>query len=140
MTRFKQYAVLVVFVGICLGAAGIGGWLTDIGPWYRELDKPSWTPPNWVFGPVWTFLYVSMGVAAWLVWRRGGLRGAALALGLFGFQLVLNVIWSGLFFALHEPGYALIDIVALWIAIAATALAFARWSVAAGWLMVPYLV
>jgi benzodiazapine receptor len=133
---------LIGFLLVSFGAAGIGGLFTSsgLGDWYDSLRKPPWTPPDAVFGPVWTVLYAAMGVAAWLVWRRAGWRGARVALGLFGVQLVLNAAWSGLFFGLRRPDLAAIEIVVLWVAILATILAFARVSRTAAGLMVPYLL
>ena len=101
-----------------------------------ELVKPSWTPPDWVFGPVWSVLYLSMAVAAWLVWRQGN---AFTPMTLFATQLALNAPWSWLFFGLHSPGAAFIDIVLLWAAIAATTIAFWHRLLVAGLLFVPYL-
>jgi tryptophan-rich sensory protein len=92
-----------------------------------------------VFGPVWSLLYLLMGISAWQVWRKTGFRAAAVPLGWFGVQLVLNAAWSGLFFGLQSPGAALIEIVLLWGAILATTIAFWRRSALAGWLMLPYL-
>jgi len=132
---------LVVFVGVCLGIGFIGSLFTarSVGDWYDALNKPSWTPPKAVFGPVWSALYVMMGVAAWLVWRRGGLTASALPLTLFGIQLALNVAWSGVFFGLRLPGWAFVEIAALWGFILATAAAFWRVTPAAGYLLAPYL-
>jgi translocator protein len=110
------------------------------GPWYVALQKPSWTPPGAVFGPVWTILYISMGIAAWLVWRRAGFSGAPLALGLFLVQLIFNGLWSYLFFGLHQPGLAFVEIVLLWVLILATLIAFWRVQPAAGALLAPYLL
>lgn len=133
--------MLVLFVTVCFAAAAIGGALTaqSVGGWYQTLAKPAWNPPDWVFGPVWTLLYFLMGVAAWLVWRRSGWTEARWALLLFGVQLALNVIWSGLFFAAQAPGWAFAELLVLWIAIAATLAAFARRSRVAAALMAPYL-
>ncbi len=111
----------------------------SIPTWYAGLAKPGWNPPNWVFGPVWSALYLSMAVAAWLVWRQAGWAGAARPLGLFGAQLVLNVLWSILFFGLHRPDLAFGEILILWAFILATLVLFWRWSKAAGLLLVPYL-
>lgn len=109
------------------------------GEWYASLAKPSWNPPSAVFAPVWSLLYVSMGVAAWLVWRQAGFEGAKLALGLFAGQLVLNALWSWLFFGLHRPDVAFVDIVALWLLILIVTVLFWRESRTAGALMLPYL-
>jgi translocator protein len=107
-------------------------------PWYASLGKPSWTPPNWLFAPVWTFLYVAMAVAAWLVWRKIGLTAAPMEL--FLLQLLLNVAWSAAFFALRSPGAAFAEIILLWFAILATAIEFWKILPAAGWLLVPYML
>lgn len=132
---------LIVLVALCFAAAAVGSAATvpRIDEWYAHLAKPAWTPPSGVFGPVWSFLYASMAVAAWLVWRQEGLRGARVALGLFAVQLALNVAWSWLFFGLRSPGLALVDVVLLLAAILATLIAFWRRSIAAGALMAPYL-
>ena len=94
MSPRYPYLGLVVFLVLCFAAAGIGGAVTTpkIATWYATLTKPSWTPPNWIFGPVWSALYFCMAIAAWLVWRQGGVSDAKLPLTLFGFQLVLNVL------------------------------------------------
>lgn len=141
LTLTVQAIGLAVFVFICLGAAALGGIATGpaIDGWYRTLEKPPWRPPNWVFGPVWTVLYLLMAVAAWLVWRSARWRSAAIPLGLFAVQLILNVAWSWIFFRLQLPGWALLELVILWLAIAMTTWAFFRRSSTAGWLMVPYL-
>ena len=132
---------LVIFLVLCFAAAGIGAAVTmpKIPGWYAILAKPSWNPPNWIFGPVWSALYLSMAVAAWLVWRQGGLADATMPLALFGVQLVLNVLWSCLFFGLQNPGLAFVEVLILWVAIAATMVAFWFRSSVAGLLFVPYL-
>jgi translocator protein len=136
----NQWVVLALFLMICLGTAVLGAAWTNlsVGDWYATLKKPLWNPPNWVFGPVWTALYVGMAIAAWLVWRIGGLD-SWLPLLLFGVQLVLNAAWSALFFGLRNPGMALADIVLLWLAILATVDAFGRVSSSAAALLLPYL-
>jgi tryptophan-rich sensory protein len=95
--------------------------------------------PDWIFGPVWTLLYLMMAVSAWLVWRQAGFAGAKLPRALFAVQLALNSLWSVLFFGLQNPGAAAVEIVLLWLAILATTVSFFRQSKVAGWLMVPYL-
>lgn len=141
-TRFRGWGGLLVSLGACFAAAWFGGLFTGpaIPTWYASLNKPWWTPPNWLFGPVWTLLYVSMAVAAWLVWRRRGVGGAAPQLGLFAAQLALNALWSLLFFGLRDPGLAFAEILLLWLAILATALSFRRVSRPAAMLMAPYLL
>jgi tryptophan-rich sensory protein len=137
-----QAVALLGFVFICLAAAAIGGSLTasSVGGWYQTLAKPALTPPDWVFGPVWTTLYLMMAVAAWLVWRRGGWRAQRGPLVLFFIHLAINVAWSGVFFGLQSPGGGFAVIVLLWLAIVATAAVFWRHSRAAALLLMPYLV
>ena len=132
---------LIVCIAIPLVAQALGWLLTDVSvnDWYVELAKPGWTPPGWIFGPVWTSLFLMMGVALWLVWRQREGTPIRLPLVLFAIQLALNVAWSGLFFTLKSPLAALIEIVTLWGAIAATLVAFHRVSQAAAWLLAPYL-
>lgn len=136
----RQAAWLIGLLAICFIAAGIGGALTatSVGGWYQTLAKPTWNPPDWVFGPVWTTLYALMAVAAWLVWRRDGFRAASGPLGWFAAQLALNVAWSAIFFGWQRPGAAFAEILLLWLAIAATTIAFWQRSSLAGWLFVPY--
>jgi translocator protein len=123
---------------VTFAAAWIGSRFQP-GEWYAGLVKPALTPPGWVFGPVWTLLYAMMGTAAWLVWRTLGVYGALIPLGLFLGQLALNALWSYLFFGLQRPGLALLDIVALWLAILATLVNFWRAYASAGLLLLPYL-
>ena len=131
---------LILCILVCVGAAGIGSLLTTpaVSPWYASLRKPSWTPPNWLFGPVWTILFLAMAIAAWLVWRKVGLTAAPMQL--FLLQLLLNVAWSALFFRLRSPGLAFAEIVMLWFAILATSIEFWKAVPAAGGLLLPYLV
>lgn len=117
---------------------GVVGSLFPPGEWYATLRKPAWNPPSWVFGPVWTTLYILMGVAAWLVWDRHR-RAARAALTLFVVQLVFNAAWSWLFFGLRSPGLAFAEIVVLWALILATTIAFWRLRPTAGALLLPYL-
>jgi tryptophan-rich sensory protein len=109
------------------------------GDWYASLAKPAWTPPGALFAPVWTALYLAMGIAAWMVWRRGG-RSRAPALALYLVQLALNALWSYLFFGLHRPGLAFLDIALLWAAILSVLFLFWRVKAVAGALILPYLL
>jgi tryptophan-rich sensory protein len=127
---------LALFVLACLAVGALGGWITRpaIPAWYAGLAKPGWTPPDWLFAPVWTALYLAMAVAAWLVWRAQGWRAP---LWLWTAQLVLNCAWSLLFFGLRSPGLGLLDIVPQWLLILATTVAFWRVRPPAGALMAP---
>jgi benzodiazapine receptor len=142
MSVLRQAAGLAVSILICFAAAGAGSVVTRpaIESWYSTLRKPVWTPPNWIFGPVWSALYLTMAVAAWLVWRKAGLSGARAALTLFGLQLLFNVGWSAIFFGVRMPGAAFAEIVVLCLLILATTAAFWPISRMAGGLMLPYLL
>lgn len=129
---------LVLWLLLTFAAAAIGSMFTDPS-WYQEIARPSWSPSPKVFGPVWTVLYAMMAVAAWMVWKGEGFSGARVALGLYLAQLLLNAIWSPLFFGMHAIGLALIDIVVLWGMILATILAFRKHRALAAWMLVPYL-
>jgi tryptophan-rich sensory protein len=128
----------VGWVLLCFGAAAFGG-LFSPGAWYAALNKPAWNPPNWVFGPVWTTLYLAMAVAVWLVWRQGGFTANGVALRCFLTQLALNALWTPLFFGLKLPGVAFAELLFLWLAIAATLIQFWRKHRVAGLLLTPYL-
>jgi len=139
--QLNHIVSLVVALAIPLIVGGLGGIATasSIPTWYRTLEKPVWNPPDQVFGPVWTLLYILMGVALWLVWRLGwDIPPVRMALALFGVQLLFNLLWSLIFFGLHSPGWALLEIVVLWALILATLLQFYRLQPVAGWLLVPY--
>jgi tryptophan-rich sensory protein len=137
----SNLAKLLIALAVPLAVGGLSGFATAAGvaAWYPTLVKPAFNPPAWVFGPVWTLLYVMMGVAAFLVWRQGlGADGVRLALGVFLLQLLLNGAWSLLFFGLRSPAWAFVDIVALWLAIGGTVWLFWRVRPAAGLLLLPY--
>jgi len=119
-------------------AAGFVGSRFLPGPWYEALAKPEWNPPNWIFAPVWSSLYILMGVAAWLVWRARGFAGARRELGLFLVHLVFNALWSYLFFGLHRPALAFAEILLLLAMIVVLCVTFARVRPLAGWLLLPY--
>jgi len=132
---------LVISVALPLAVGGLSGFATarGVSTWYPSLVKPSFNPPAWVFGPAWTVLYIMMGVAAFLVWRQGlDAEGVKIALTVFAIQLVLNGLWSILFFGLQTPGWALAEIVLLWMAIGITTLLFWRVVPSAGVLLLPY--
>jgi tryptophan-rich sensory protein len=130
---------LVAFVLVTLAVGFVAGQVTvpNIPGWYEHLAKPAFNPPNWVFAPVWTVLYLAMAVAAWRIWRKQGLRNTALAL--WALQLALNFCWSILFFGAHAILLALVDLCLLWLMILATLIVFWRTDRLAGLLLVPYL-
>jgi len=105
-----------------------------------SLNRPAWNPPGWVFGPVWTALYTMMGVAAWVAWNRFGIKAARVALAAFIVQLLLNGMWSWIFFGMQKPGWAFFDIILLLVAIVITTILFFKKNTIAGWLMVPYVL
>ena len=147
--RINNFFKLVIAVGVSELAGIVGSVFTvsAIPNWYAGLTKPALNPPSWVFGPVWTALYALIGISLWLVWKQhtnilenvGMLRIWRLAISLFFIQLFLNAIWSIIFFGLHNPGWALVDIVALLFAIVWTMVVFSEISKPAAYLLVPYL-
>ena len=137
-TITRNVAGLIAWVLASLAAGWIGSQFMT-GEWYAFLTKPAWTPPNVVFAPVWTVLYVLMGIAAWLVWKTTGFSGARAPLVLFLFQLALNAFWSYLFFGAHQPMLAFFEIIILWILILVTLVRFWKISPPAGILLLPYL-
>lgn len=141
ITRQKQIVGLVAWLVVVSLAAAIGGAASvRAGPFYTQLLCPDWAPPPAIFGPVWTLLYVLMGIAAWLVWRVGGFSDAKSALTLFLVQLTLNALWTWLFFGWHRGALAFADIGLLWVLIVATLISFWRIRPLAGALLVPYLL
>lgn len=150
--------IIAIFVSELAGVIGSVFTASSIPTWYAGLNKPALNPSSWVFGPVWTTLFVLMGIAAWLVWRKldgkqrnGGIAAVApglssndkkikIALGIFVGQLVLNTLWSIIFFGLQNPGAAFVEIIFLWLAILATITVFARISRPAAWLLAPYIL
>lgn len=129
---------LFLWVAISFSAASSAIFVKP-DDWYLQLSKPSWNPPSWLFGPVWSLLYLMMGIAAWMIWSQGGRRENRLPLSLFFLQLLLNAIWSPLFFGLHRPGLALVDIALLWLVLSSTVFVFFARRKNAGRLLVPYL-
>jgi benzodiazapine receptor len=140
-TQPRSLAALLVFLACTFAAAGIGAMASvQAASVYGQLQQPTWAPPAAVFGPVWSTLYLLMAVAGWLVWRRGPSPAVRRALVLFGVQLMLNALWSWLFFGWRLGVPSVIDIVLLWVAIVATLVAFWRIHRLAGALLVPYLL
>ncbi|MGC2196232.1 MAG: TspO/MBR family protein [Terriglobales bacterium] len=138
----ESWVSVVPFVVVCFTAAGIGSFFTStsVGTWYSQLRRPVWTPPNWIFGPVWTTLYLMMAISAWLVWRDSDWTSSRFALALFAIQLALNTLWSIVFFGMRKVGPAFGEILLLWMMIIATAVAFFPLSLLAAWLLLPYIV
>jgi tryptophan-rich sensory protein len=153
LTRARDYAALAAFIAINVAISALGGWATaaSVGTWYQALAKPAFNPPDWIFAPVWSALYLMIAIAGWRVWRRGAAQGsgpapdgrgaapeARLALTVYAVQLTLNLSWSFVFFGARLIGPALAVIVALLAAILANAFLFWRIDRAAGALLVPY--
>jgi tryptophan-rich sensory protein len=141
LSKQKQILGLVGWLVVSFAASAIGAVASiQAKSFYSQLIQPNWAPPSGIFGPVWTFLYTLMGIAAWLVWRSEGFRSNRQALILFLLQLAFNALWSWLFFVWYLGALALIDIVVLWILIVATLVAFWRVRPLAGGLLIPYLL
>jgi tryptophan-rich sensory protein len=138
----SPWPALAGFIGLCLlvglTAAAVNG--TSVQGWYLSLNRPPFTPPNWLFGPVWTVLYLMIGTSAWLIWWRGpqGRRQRA-ALQLWGYQLLINALWSPVFFGMHDPALGLLVILPMVVLVSMTTLAFARLYRPAALLLLPYL-
>ncbi len=133
---------LFISILIPLLVGGISGLFTSsaVEGWYAVANKPSFNPPNWIFAPVWTTLYVLMGIAFYMVWKSDAFSGVKqTAIILFAVQLTLNFFWSFIFFKLQQPGWALVEITFMWLAILFTILSFGKISATAAWLLVPYI-
>lgn len=138
--RFLKLAIAII-VSELAGIIGSVFTAPSITGWYAGIVKPTFNPPSWLFGPVWITLFALMGIAAFLVWEKGlERRDVKIALGIFIGQLILNTLWSIIFFGLHSPGGAFIEIIFLWLAIVATIISFAKISKPAAWLLVPYIL
>lgn len=137
----NRWVWLLALLLLCLGVGGVSGAITahEIHGWYQTLAQPSFAPPNWVFAPVWTTLYVLMAVAAWLIAQKPASEMRTWTLNIFYVQLFLNFLWSLIFFREHAIAQALVELALLWGFIALTAAAFHRLSRMAAWLMLPYL-
>jgi benzodiazapine receptor len=140
LTSGRDIAGLFVCLGLVFAVSAIGGAITvpSIGGWYQSLEKPGYTPPDWIFGPVWSALYIMMAVAAWRVWRRGRRPLRSWSLAAYAAQLALNLVWPILFFDLHHIGLAAIESAVLLAMIVVTTFTFWRMEVLAGVLLVPY--
>jgi translocator protein len=138
----QSYLKLAAAILFCLIAGSLGSLVTTTGSgsWYATLEKPFFAPPTWVFAPMWITLFILMGIALYLVWQCGTKNwDVQIALGIFGVQFILNVIWSFLFFGLQSPLLGLVDIILLWVMIAATIGAFYRVKKSAAYFLIPYL-
>lgn len=132
--------VISIAIPVAIGATAGFFTVTGVGSWYQAINKPSWNPPGWVFGPVWTMLYIMMGVSLYLVWKSGiNNHLKRTAIGLFAVQLILNFFWSFIFFDQQQPGWAFVEIIAMWVFILLTIFAFAKVNKTAAWLLVPYI-
>ncbi|MDO8516011.1 MAG: TspO/MBR family protein [bacterium] len=143
MVKSRDILKLVIAITASEAAGIIGSVFTvqAIPGWYATLVKPAANPPSWLFGPVWVTLYLLMGIAAFLIWRKGLVeRGVRLALGVFIANLFFNALWSIIFFGLRSPGAAFIDIVLLWLALASTIVLFYKISKPAAYLLIPYIL
>lgn len=139
-TPLKPIVALAISVLAVVAASVIGGLASaSSAEDYARLDQPSWAPPSWVFGPVWTLLYAMMALAAWLVWRSGPWSETRPALTAYAVQLVLNAAWTPLFFGMGWRGLAFVELTVLWLVLLATIALFLRRSTVAGWLLLPYL-
>lgn len=138
----KKTYKLIISLLIPQLAGGLGSFFTasSVKDWYLTLEKPALNPPAWVFGPVWTMLFLLMGYALYLVWTDESGKRRTLAYLVFGIQMILNILWSIIFFGLHSPGGALFEMIFLWLAILATIIAFAKISRTAAWLLAPYIL
>lgn len=138
-TPARRWLALTFWVTLCLAIGFTSGFLFKPVPWYAALEKPFFNPPAWLFAPVWTALYVAMGVAAWRIWRLSASTERTYALRKFGVQLVLNAAWTPVFFGAHSLGGGLAVIVAMWFAIAIAIQGFHPLDKLAAWLLAPYL-
>ncbi len=134
-------AKLIISIALPVAVGAISGFFTTtgVGSWYQTINKPTWNPPGWIFGPVWTTLYILMGIAFYLVWRSPESKAKRTAMVLFSIQLILNFFWSFIFFDQQQIGMALAEIMALWVFILLSIFAFAKVNKTAAWLLVPYI-
>jgi translocator protein len=140
ISKVRSLIGFFVSLGITFTAAALGGWASAKAPgFYALLQKPSWAPPAAVFGPVWTLLYLFMAIAAWLVWREGRGQDTRPALSVYLVQLAMNALWTWIFFTWRQGGWALAEIITLWMMICLTIIAFYRIRPLAGFLLLPYL-
>lgn len=142
MQQKSKWLSLVVFFFICICVEFLGGWWTasSVLTWYPNLIKPSFNPPSWLFGPVWTILYFMIAIAGWLIYIQPESKNRTRGLWIYSIQLILNLLWSYFFFFLHSPLLGLIDISFLFLSILGTIFTFYPLSKPAAWLLVPYFL
>jgi tryptophan-rich sensory protein len=141
MVQTSGWLPYLIAAGAAIVVAGLGAWATDLSPWYFRLKKPTWQPPDWVFGPAWTTIFALTAISAGLAWNQApDSASRGWIIGLFAINGLLNILWSALFFSLKRPDWALIEVVLLWLSILALIVALAFISTVASWLLVPYLV
>jgi len=141
--QINSFFKFFISLALCLAVGGISGFITanEITSWYATLNKPSFNPPNWIFSPVWTTLYIFMAISLWLIWKSNVISTIKRnALTIFSIQLILNFFWSIIFFRFHQTGIALIEIVLLWIFILLSIIKFRPISKTASYLLIPYLL
>lgn len=139
-TRASLWMPVLAAGAAALLVASLGATMTDLGPWYQSLEKPSWQPPDWLFGPAWTIIFALAAVSGVVAWRDAPTDAdREWVIGLFAINGVLNILWSALFFRLHRPDWALIEVAALWLSILLPIIIFARYSKLASLLLLPYL-
>ena len=138
----KSILPLLISILIVFSFGFIGSFFTtsSITTWYAFINKPLFSPPNWIFGPVWTLLYILMGISAFLIWKKRDNLKTKQALVFYGIQLILNALWSIIFFGMHNPGLALLEIIILWLFILITLIKFYKINKTAGLLFIPYLL
>ncbi len=143
MSKGSKILKLIISILICQGAGAIGSLFTSpaISTWYATIQKPSFNPPNWIFAPVWILLFLLMGISLYLIWNKGfKYKGTKIAIFVFAVQLILNTLWSILFFGLQSPLFAFIEIIILWFAILLTIISFYKVSKIAAYLLMPYII
>lgn len=141
LARSRRWAAVLVAAGAAFALAGLGALMTDLGTWYEQLKQPSWKPPDWLFGPVWTTVFALTAAAGVLAWERATTHSARLWLiGAFVLNGALNVLWSLLFFRLRRPDWALAEVAFLWLSIALLIVVAGRHARLARWLLLPYLL
>ncbi len=139
MKSAKTAGQVLLFIGIAF-LPSLSAVFVQTDDWYVALNKPVWNPPTWVFGPVWTLLYLMIGLSGYFAWTRGGRQGRSAAIAVYGAQLLLNALWTPLFFGLHRIGWALADLILLWFMILICIGTFSQRSRLATWLLMPYFI